>query len=92
MLILTRKPEQSIIINGDIVVTVLAVDGDRVKLGIRAPADVAVLREEIQQVVGSENRRAAAPSPARDALESTLRALTRSRPTQKQTARSAHQP
>jgi carbon storage regulator len=75
MLILTRKPEQSIIINGDIIVTVLAVDGDRVKLGIRAPVEIPVLREEVQRAVGGENRRAAAPARERPHLESALRAL-----------------
>lgn len=75
MLILTRKPEQSIIINDDIVVTVLAVDGDRVKLGIRAPAEITVLREEVKRAVGGENRRAAALGRERPDMEATLRAL-----------------
>jgi carbon storage regulator len=75
MLILTRKPEQSIIINGDIIVSVLAVEGDRVKLGIRAPAEIVVLREEVQRAVGGENRRAAAASHQRPRLEATLRSL-----------------
>lgn len=75
MLILTRKTEQSIIIDGNIVVTVLAVDGERVKLGIRAPAQVSVLREEIQREVGGENRRAAAAPTARPGMEAMLRGL-----------------
>jgi carbon storage regulator len=70
MLILTRKPEQSIIIDGDIVVTVLAVDGDRVKLGIRAPAEVAIIREEVQRAVGGENRRAMASARDRGQIQS----------------------
>ena len=75
MLILTRKPEQSIIINGNIVVSVLAVEGDRVKLGIQAPTEVAVLREEVQRAVGGENRRAAATLQQRPRLEAALRSL-----------------
>lgn len=75
MLILTRKTEQSIIIDGNIVVTVLAVDGERVKLGIRAPAQVSVLREEIQREVGGENRRATAAATARPGMEAMLRGL-----------------
>lgn len=75
MLILTRKTEQSIIIDGNIVVTVLAVDGERVKLGIRAPAQVSVLREEIQREVGGENRRATAAADARPGMEAMLRGL-----------------
>lgn len=47
MLILTRKIDQSIIIQGNIQIMVLGVERDRVKLGIAAPADVAVLREEL---------------------------------------------
>ena len=75
MLILTRKPEQSIIINGNIIVSVLAVEGDRVKLGIQAPAEIGVLREEVQRAVGGENRRAAASATQRPRLEAALRAL-----------------
>ena len=75
MLILTRKPGQSIVMNGDIIVSVLAVEGDRVKLGIRAPADVTVLRDEVQRAVGGENRRAATPARPRPELEAALRAL-----------------
>lgn len=80
MLILTRKPEQSIIINDDIVVTVLAIDGDRVKLGIRAPAEVTILREEVKRAVGGENRRAAAAPRDRRDLEAALRALKPTKP------------
>ena len=47
MLILTRKIDQSIIIQGNIQIMVLGVERDRVKLGIAAPADVQVLREEL---------------------------------------------
>jgi carbon storage regulator len=47
MLILTRKIDQSIIIQGNIQVMVLGVERDRVKLGIAAPAEVTVLREEL---------------------------------------------
>jgi carbon storage regulator len=75
MLILTRKPEQSIIIDSDIVVTVLAIDGDRVKIGIKAPMEVSVLREEIQRQVGGENRRAATASLFD--VQSSLRSLKR---------------
>jgi carbon storage regulator CsrA len=49
MLILTRKIDQSIIIQGNITIMVLGVERDRVKLGIQAPAEVAVLREELVQ-------------------------------------------
>ncbi len=47
MLVLTRKVEQSLIIGGNIVVKILGVERDRVKIGIEAPDDVKILREEI---------------------------------------------
>jgi len=47
MLILTRKVDQGIVISGNIIVRVLGVDRDRVKIGISAPLDVVVLRQEL---------------------------------------------
>ena len=47
MLILTRKIDQSIVIQGNITIMVLGVERDRVKLGIAAPAEISVLREEL---------------------------------------------
>lgn len=47
MLVLTRKPDQSIVLGGDIVVNVLAIEGGRVRLGISAPADVSIRRGEL---------------------------------------------
>jgi carbon storage regulator len=47
MLILTRKPTQSIYIGDQITVTVLDTQGDRVRIGITAPREVPVHREEL---------------------------------------------
>jgi len=47
MLILTRKVDQGIIISGNILVRVLGVERDRVKIGISAPGEVTVLRQEL---------------------------------------------
>ena len=47
MLVLTRKVRQSIVISGNICVVVLGLERDRVKIGISAPADVIVVREEL---------------------------------------------
>jgi len=55
MLILTRKTDQGIVIQHDIVVRVLAIDGDRVKIGIDAPRSIGVLREELRDAVREEN-------------------------------------
>ena len=49
MLVVTRKTDERIVINGDVWVQVVEVRGNRVKLGIVAPRDVEVLREEIYQ-------------------------------------------
>jgi carbon storage regulator len=54
MLILTRRINESIIIYEDIKVTVLAVKGNQVSLGIVAPKDIAVHREEIYAKIQSE--------------------------------------
>ncbi|HZP58444.1 MAG TPA: carbon storage regulator [Dehalococcoidia bacterium] len=47
MLILTRKVDQGIVISGNIVVRVLGVERDRVKIGISAPGEITVLRQEL---------------------------------------------
>lgn len=48
MLILTRKPGENTFIGDDITVTVLSVNGKQVRLGVAAPRDVTVLREEVR--------------------------------------------
>jgi carbon storage regulator len=77
MLVLSRKPGQSIIIDGAIRVTIVAVDGDRVRVGIEAPASVDILRAELVSAVSSENRAAATLGADRTSIESALRALHR---------------
>jgi carbon storage regulator len=47
MLVLTRKPGEAVVINGDIEVRVLSVQGNRVRLGVEAPADVSIRRREL---------------------------------------------
>lgn len=47
MLILTRKVDQGIFISGNIVVRVLGIERDRVKIGISAPAEIKVMRQEL---------------------------------------------
>lgn len=49
MLVLSRKVEESLIIAGDIVITVLGIEGDRVKIGIEAPRAVTIVRHEVLQ-------------------------------------------
>lgn len=59
MLVLTRRANQSIIIGDDVVVTVLEVRGDQVRIGITAPRDVTVHREEVYRALHEANTDAA---------------------------------
>lgn len=58
MLVLTRKVNQSIIIGSEIEVVVLEVRGEQVRLGIRAPRNVTVHRQEIYEQIQEENQAA----------------------------------
>lgn len=49
MLVLSRKLNQRILIGGDICITVVRIDGDKIRLGIEAPKEIAVNREETLQ-------------------------------------------
>jgi len=51
MLVLTRRINESIVINDDITVLVVEIRGDRVRLGIEAPKDVTVHRKEVYDVI-----------------------------------------
>jgi carbon storage regulator len=62
MLILSRRINEKIIIGDDIVVSVVEVRGDQVKLGIDAPRNVKVFRQEVFNAIQEENRKAAAAS------------------------------
>lgn len=66
MLILTRKPSQSIIIGNNVVkIKVLSVCGRQVRLGIEAPKEIAVHREEVQILVDAEKAGTKPPREAR---------------------------
>jgi carbon storage regulator len=58
MLILSRKLNESIVIDGRITVKVMRVDGDVIKLGIAAPADVPVHRQEVYEEICRNNQEA----------------------------------
>ena len=62
MLILSRKLNESIVIDGRIIVKVLRIDKDTVKLGIQAPAELPVHREEIHEVI-QRNKQAGVANP-----------------------------
>ena len=54
MLILSRRLGESVIVNNDIVITVVKVQGDKVRIGIEAPKEIPVHRKEIQEKVNNE--------------------------------------
>ena len=54
MLVLTRDRNQSIVIGKDIVITVVEIRGDKVKLGISAPLEVDVHREEVAKLIAEQ--------------------------------------
>lgn len=59
MLVLSRKVNETIVIGDDIEIMVVALEGDRVRLGVKAPPGVSVHRGEIYEAIREENRRAA---------------------------------
>jgi carbon storage regulator len=58
MLILSRKSGESIVIDGRIHVKIVRVEGDVVKLGVQAPADVPVHRQEVYEEIQRSNKQA----------------------------------
>lgn len=75
MLVLSRRPGESITIGENIVVTVLSASGNQIRLGIRAPREVKVLREEIYEQMQHENHAAVIGSDPAQRLESISRLL-----------------
>lgn len=63
MLILTRRVGETLMIGDDVTVTVLGVKGNQVRIGITAPKDVGVHREEIYQKIGKEGMPPAEQDP-----------------------------
>ena len=57
MLILTRRVGETIMIDDDVSITVLGIKGNQVRIGIEAPKDVAVHREEIYERIQKEKRK-----------------------------------
>ncbi len=62
MLVLRRKVGESIIVDGVISISVLAVEGERVKIGINAPADITIIREELLRVLTSDAASSSTPA------------------------------
>ena len=64
MLVLSRKKNESIVINNDITVTVVEIRGDKVRLGIVAPKEVPVHRQEVFDAIHGKAAAASEPPPA----------------------------
>src|SRR5438270_5147549 len=74
MLVLTRKTNQSIMIGDDIEVSVLAIMGEKVRIGIQAPRDIPVFRKEVYLEI-QEEQKVGAPKGAREEVDAALRGL-----------------
>jgi carbon storage regulator len=83
MLVLSRQRDESIMIGDNIVVTIVDIRGDKVRLGINAPTEIPVHRQEVYEAIQRENVRASriepkdtrslgkpGPAPGRPAKES----------------------
>ncbi|HWD69069.1 MAG TPA: carbon storage regulator CsrA [Solirubrobacteraceae bacterium] len=75
MLVLTRKSNQSIMIGDDIEVSVLAIVGEKVRIGIQAPRDVPVFRKEVYLEIQDEQRDAIKPHEAVAEVDAALQEL-----------------
>jgi carbon storage regulator len=64
MLVLSRHRDESIMIGDNIVVTIVDIRGDKVRLGIEAPSDIPVHRQEVYEAIQRENRKASQLGPS----------------------------
>ena len=72
MLVLSRKKNESIVINNDITIVVVEIRGDKVRLGVEAPKEVPVHRREVYDAIrrnehGTADEKARQPTPRRGA-------------------------
>ena len=77
MLILTRRVGEAIMIGNEVTVTVLGVKGNQVRVGVNAPRDVAVHREEIFERIKHEEQDGIPGRPAKSRRRARLALLTR---------------
>jgi carbon storage regulator len=78
MLVLTRKSNQSIMIGDEIEISVLAIMGEKVRIGIQAPRDVPVFRKEVYLEIQQE--RSDETKGAREEVDAALRGLGEDNP------------
>jgi carbon storage regulator len=75
MLILSRRPGESLTIGDNIVVTVVSINGNQIRLGIEAPREVRILRDEIYKALRAENQAAANTQEQRRRMEDAFKRL-----------------
>ena len=63
MLVLSRHRDESIMIGDDVVITIVDIRGDKVRLGIDAPQDIPVHRQEVYEAIKRENAKASRTNP-----------------------------
>ena len=63
MLVLSRQRDESIIIGDNIVITIVDIRGDKVRLGIQAPTEIPVHRQEVYEAIQREARKAGEQQP-----------------------------
>ena len=66
MLVLSRQRDESIIIGDNIVITIVDIRGDKVRLGIQAPVEIPVHRQEVYDAIQRENMQAAQSGDAKN--------------------------
>lgn len=73
MLVLARRSGESLVIDGDIEVTIVEIQGDKVKIGINAPKKIPVFRKELLEEACSANEQAASPDINLKALKISVK-------------------
>ncbi|AST93339.1 carbon storage regulator [Sutcliffiella cohnii] len=58
MLILTRKLNETIVIDENIEITIQSIDGEQVKIGVKAPKEIEIYRKEVLEAIQNENKNA----------------------------------
>jgi carbon storage regulator len=64
MLVLSRQRDESIVIGDKVIVTIVDIRGDKVRLGIQAPGEIPVHRQEVYEAIQRENRKTGQMHPA----------------------------
>lgn len=75
MLILTRKKGQSIVIGDDIELFISEIDGEQVKIGIRAPSEIKIYRKEVLDAIRENNRESLASPTQIGALKELIKGV-----------------